>query len=65
MALHKRGTEAKLPFPGESPTISLAVAAGHKYGLKQEEETPSKAGKKQSAAKAEPKSRPKTKSANR
>ena len=57
MALHKRTSASrKTPFPGESPTVSLALAAGQTYGLKEEEETPpkarsSKAGKKKAAAK--------------
>lgn len=57
MALHKRSsTPAKLPFPGESPTVSLARAAGQMYGLNEVEETPakssrSKAGKGKAAAK--------------
>jgi hypothetical protein len=27
-----------MPFPGESPTVSLAMAAGRMYGLQPEEE---------------------------
>jgi hypothetical protein len=37
-----------MPFPGESPTVSLAMAAGEKYGL------PAKAGK---PARSKPKRR--------
>ena len=57
MALHKRGsTPLKMPFPGESPTVSLAMAAGQMYGLHDEEEmppkaNPAKASKKKAAAK--------------
>ena len=56
MALHKRSSTSKMPFPGESPTVSLALAAGQKYGLSEAEEAPPKAspsaaGKKKAAAK--------------
>lgn len=57
MALHKRGsTPPKMPFPGESPTVSLAVAAGQMYGLNETDEappkaSPAKAGQKKAAAK--------------
>ena len=57
MALHKRGSTApKMPFPGESPTVSLAMAAGQKYGLNETEAeppkaAPAKAGKKKAVAK--------------
>jgi hypothetical protein len=30
------------PFPGESPTVSLALAAARMYGLHEEEEKPSR-----------------------
>ncbi len=30
------------PFPGESPTVALAMAAGEKYGLHPEEKEKSK-----------------------
>lgn len=42
-----------MPFPGESPTVALAMAAGQKYGLHEEAEKPSKkaAPKRRSAAK--------------
>ena len=58
MALHKRTpTPPKMPFPGESPTVSLAMAAGQMYGLNEAAKTPAKAtpakaGKKKAAAKA-------------
>ena len=31
-----------MPFPGESPTVALAMAAGQKYGLHDEAEMPAK-----------------------
>ena len=64
MALHKRPDPApKMPFPGESPTISLALAAAKKYGLAAEEEkAPAKAGKK-ATAKPKRKAKPRAKSA--
>ena len=77
MALHKRTSASpKMPFPGESPTVSLALAAGQKFGLNEAaeappESSPSKAGKKKAAAqpaptrkataKAKPKSKAKSK----
>ena len=39
----------KMPFPGESPTISLAMAAGEKFGFHEE------AKPKKSAKRAQPK----------
>ena len=45
-----------MPFPGESPTVSLAMAAGRRYGLKEKAEqkpartTKRKATKKKSRA---------------
>lgn len=64
MALHKRtSTPPKMPFPGESPTVSLALAAGQKYGLNEAEAAPPKASpakagkKKKAAAKAKSKAR--------
>ena len=39
-----------MPFPGESPTISLALAAGRAYGLQPAEEKPSRAAPKRKAA---------------
>jgi len=55
MALHKRSPPPpKVPFPGESPTVSLAIAAGQMYGLNEtEEQVP-----KPKAAKAGKKDRP-------
>ena len=38
-----------LPFPGESPTVALAMAAGEKYGLHDEAEKPAKARPKRRA----------------
>lgn len=44
-----------MPFPGESPTVSLALAAGRMYGLPPEEEKPARAApKRKSAAKKRP-----------
>ena len=40
-----------MPFPGESPTVSLALAAGRKYGLKDEKEKPRRATKRRTATK--------------
>lgn len=39
-----------MPFPGESPTVALAMAAGQKYGLHEEAEEPAKARLKRRAA---------------
>ena len=44
-----------MPFPGESPTISLALAAGRQYGLPPEEEKPSRAAPKRRAGTKEKK----------
>jgi hypothetical protein len=45
----RRGSSSSItpmPFPGESPTVSLALAAGQKYGLGPEEPAkPARAGK--------------------
>lgn len=53
-----------MPFPGESPTVSLAMAAARMYGMHEEEAKPAKpqarkraAAKKKPAAKAAPKRR--------
>ena len=41
-----------MPFPGESPTVALAMAAGRKYGLSDEEKAaPKRSGAKRSAKK--------------
>ena len=48
MASKPRNTPA-MPFPGESPTISLAMAAGQKYGLQPEKEKKSAAPKRTKA----------------
>jgi len=42
-----------MPFPGESPTVSLAMAAGQMYGLPDKEA----AGKKKAAPKRASKAR--------
>ena len=34
-----------MPFPGESPTVALAMAAGEKYGLHEEKEKPAKSAR--------------------
>ena len=39
-----------MPFPGESPTVSLAMAAARMYGLQPEEEKPARAKPKRRAA---------------
>jgi len=39
------------PFPGESPTVALAMAAGQKYGLHPEEEKPKRKAKAKTKAK--------------
>ena len=44
-----------LPFPGESPTVSLALAAARMYGIPDEERKPAKAPpKRRSATKKKP-----------
>ena len=39
-----------MPFPGESPTVALAMAAGQKYGL-HDEEKPAKRSRKAGSSK--------------
>ena len=39
-----------MPFPGESPTVALAMAAGQMYGLHEEDQKPAKAQPKKRAA---------------
>jgi hypothetical protein len=39
-----------MPFPGESPTVALAMAAGQKYGLHEEEAKPARAKPRKKAA---------------
>lgn len=39
-----------MPFPGESPTVALALAAGQKYGLHPEDEKPARARPRKKAA---------------
>jgi hypothetical protein len=51
--------QPKMPFPGESPTISLAMAAGDQFGFHEEaKKKPSQAAKsakpKKSAKSAKP-----------
>ncbi len=44
-----------LPFPGESPTVSLAMAAARMYGLpEQEQESAKAAPKRRGATKKKP-----------
>ena len=62
MAMEKRSTPPKaakperapqitpMPFPGESPTVSLALAAARKYGFQEAEEKPAKPQRKRRAA---------------
>lgn len=38
------------PFPGESPTVALAMAAGEQYGLHPEEDAPKRKVKAKSRA---------------
>ena len=41
-----------MPFPGESPTVALALAAGEKYGVHPEDEKPARTKpRKKTAAK--------------
>ena len=58
MAVEKRSNPQKaesapqitpMPFPGESPTVALAMAAGEKFGY-HEEAKPSRASPKRKAA---------------
>ena len=49
--------QPKMPFPGESPTISLAMAAGEQFGFHEEEAKPKTSAAKKSKPGA-PKSRP-------
>jgi len=51
-----RAPEVKaLPFPGESPTVSLAMAAARMYGIPDEEKKPAEsASKRRSATKRKP-----------
>jgi len=50
MANDKSTPIKPMPFPGESPTVALAMAAGQKYGLHEEPEKPKKASPKRRAA---------------
>ena len=64
MANAKPAPIKPMPFPGESPTVALALAAGQQYGLHEEDEKPAKsrprrkAAAKKKAAKASPKRKP-------
>lgn len=59
MALHKRPPVApKMPFPGESPTVSLALAAGQMYGLNEKEAAAPKAARNKKKAAAKPARKP-------
>lgn len=50
-----RAPEVKaMPFPGESPTVSLAMAAARMYGIPDEEKKPEAAPKRQGATKKKP-----------
>ena len=58
MATAKQSTPRKsaapitpMPFPGESPTVSLALAAGQKYGVHEEEDKPARSRPKKSRSK--------------
>ena len=50
MANSKQGAVTPMPFPGESPTVALALAAGQKYGLHEEDEKPAKKARPKRAA---------------
>jgi hypothetical protein len=74
MATEKRNTPRKstrepapqvapMPFPGESPTVSLALAAGQMYGPKPEDEKPARSRPKRKAASGRKAVAPKKKSA--
>ena len=44
-----------MPFPGESPTVSLAMAAAQMYGLHENDEKPTRSGgKRKASAKKKP-----------
>ncbi|HEX4764039.1 MAG TPA: hypothetical protein VFU92_06870 [Usitatibacter sp.] len=51
MANSRNDAAKPMPFPGESPTVSLAMAAGRMYAPKPEDEKPARAGKKGASAK--------------
>lgn len=50
-----------LPFPGESPTVALAMAAGQQYGPHPDKEKPARKAKPKAKAKAARKAAPKKK----
>jgi colicin import membrane protein len=47
-----------MPFPGESPTVALAMAAGQMYGLHEEDEKPAKSAPKKRATAKKKAARP-------
>ena len=50
-AVPERAPEVKaLPFPGESPTVSLAMAAARMYGVSEKDEKPASSRPKRKAA---------------
>src|SRR5687767_14783101 len=50
-----------MPFPGESPTVALAMAAGQMYGLHEEDGKPAKSAPKKRATAKKKAARPTTK----
>ena len=69
MSNDKQAPIKPMPFPGESPTVALAMAAGQKYGLHEEAEQKPKrparraATKKKAAAPKKRSAAPKRKAA--
>ena len=54
-AEHERVPEVQaLPFPGESPTVSLAMAAARMYGIPDEEKKPAESAPKRRGATKKP-----------
>jgi len=51
MANSRNDAAKPMPFPGESPTVSLAMAAGRMYAPKPEDEKPARAARKRASAK--------------
>jgi hypothetical protein len=51
MANSRNDAVKPLPFPGESPTVALAMAAGQKYGVHPEDDKPKRAPKRRTAKK--------------
>ena len=52
-----------MPFPGESPTVALAMAAGQMYGLHEEDQKPTRSQPKKRAAAKKKAAAPKKKAA--